>query len=303
MMQPQWEWLQAAIEPLRADHTRGASAIALDAVRLLRRIAANEVGLPPADALALLAEATRAVASARASMAPLAHVASHIWSAARESEPAIALDAARRAADALLARATDAPERIAALLAPQLGEAARIVTLSRSGTVSRVLRACQAHIAAITVLESRPGGEGIAAAQEFAGWLPGAMTVAPDAASALALSGATHVVIGADALLAEGYAVNKTGSYPLALVAREQGTPTIVVAEAIKIAPASWQWHPERFDPALILPEPISGVTAVAIPFERIPLALLMVFTESGTLDAAAIRARAQDLDPGYLRS
>jgi translation initiation factor 2B subunit (eIF-2B alpha/beta/delta family) len=288
---------------LQTDHDHGASWIAQRAAEILLRICQGAAQAPE-QARELLRATCGRVARLRASMAPLAHVACRAWRAATDAgnDDAAALHAAQVALENLLRDAQTAPEPIAAHLENQIGLAARIVTLSQSATVTGALVAARDHIATITVLESRPGGEGVAAARELAahlgalGW-PDAVRLVADAAMALAMQDATCAIAGADALLAAGAAVNKTGTHPLALVADALHIPCFILAEEIKIAPASWRWHPEAFDPALIAPDAIPGVAVEAIVFEQIPLALVQVIAPSGTLTLPQIRQIAQGID------
>ncbi len=291
--------IASEIAAIRGDHERGASAIAQRAVRLLRAICRAGISgdAPAADALALLRETCDQVEGARPSMAPLAHVARRVALAAGGDDALPALQAAQSTIDALITEAQVAPEHIGARLMERLPEHARIVTLSRSATVTRVLQSAAEHIAAVTCLESRPGGEGADAAREIAAALPHARArLVADAAMSLAVAEADCAVAGVDALLAEGYAVNKTGTHPLALAAQAAHIPMYVLAERAKIAPADWQWQPERFDPALIAPNPIPGVTVEAVVFERVPLALVTVIGPGGITTPDEIRRIAHEL-------
>lgn len=193
-----------------------------------------------------------------------------------------------------------APGQIAAQLGPLLSAAARIVTLSGSATVMHCLAANAAQIAAITVLESRPGGEGIATARDLAATAAWRVELFPDAAMLLALDGATHVIIGADALLVEGTFANKTGTHPLAQLAHDHALPVIVTAESLKVAPTSWQWQPEHFPVDLMTSEPLPDVTVSVPAFERVPLALATVISERGALGADAITALAATAENGF---
>ena len=139
----------------------------------------------------------------------------------------------------------------------------------------------------------------MAGAGEFASLMPGRVWLLADAAAYLALEDATACVVGADALLASGAFVNKTGTHPLALCAQARGVPVYVVAERVKIAPASWRWQGETFDPALLLPTPVAGLQARAEPFEQVPLPLVTVLTENGELSRSDLTREAEALDGG----
>jgi ribose 1,5-bisphosphate isomerase len=47
------------------------------------------------------------------------------------------------------------------------------------------------------------------------------------------------VLVGADAIAADGSVVNKVGTSGLAVVARERGTPIVVAAQTLKLDPAT----------------------------------------------------------------
>ncbi len=290
--------MQAVLTRLRTDHARGSAAIAGDALAALALVIAT-----PGDAHLqrdVLRQACRDVATARHSMAALTHIASDLWRAASAAAtPEDALTAASQRVDALRLGLAQDPTAIAAQLLGRLGAAERLVLLSRSGTVAQALALARDRIASVMVLESRPGGEGHDLARETATWgLP--VTLLPDAALMLALRDATAVIVGADALLADGRVVNKTGTYPLALGAQAAGVPMYMLSETIKIAPTSWQWQPETFEPTLIVPQPLAGVSAVAIPFEALPLSLVTVLGPAGPLTSASIATSATQLDSGY---
>jgi translation initiation factor 2B subunit (eIF-2B alpha/beta/delta family) len=291
--------INAEIAAMRADHEQGASAIAQRAVRLLLDICQARISsaLSPVEARDLLRATCGQVETARPSMAPLAHVARRAVLATTGDDAAQALHTAQTALDAIIADGRDAPERIGARLATRLGKRTRVVTLSRSATVTRSLKQAHEHIAAVTCLESRPGGEGMDAAREIAAALPHIQVrLVADAALALAVADADCAIVGADALLAEGYAVNKTGTHPLALAARDAHIPLYIVTERIKIAPADWVWQPERFDPSLIAPNPSPGVTVEAVVFERTPLALVTIIGPDGVITADDISKIANEL-------
>lgn len=291
---------------IRDDHVHGASMIARQAAMMLWRVCLLHLleEVNAAEVLGELRATCRTLAHLRPSMAPLVQLASAVMLAAQRDDPAEALRAAaelvRNGGPMLRYNREIVPH-----LAERLGQQARVVTLSHSATVIDALTACRKHLAAVTFLESRPGGEGLAAAQQFKwridGWpdVP-SLTLMADAASALAVAQASCVVVGADALLAGGFAINKVGTLPLALAAHAVGVPVFVLADTTKIAPASWEWHAEAFDPSLLVPEPCLGLSVDATVFERVPLALVTVLCQTGELAHREISAQAQALDGGY---
>lgn len=106
-----------------------------------------------------------------------------------------------------------------------------LITLSYSSTVMDVLKETEK----VTVLESRPVMEGRRTALRLSKegvkvryWV--------DAGMVKALKDAEVVLVGADAVNENGF-VNKIGTAPLALAARDEGKPFYVVSDTSKILP------------------------------------------------------------------
>jgi translation initiation factor 2B subunit (eIF-2B alpha/beta/delta family) len=102
------------------------------------------------------------------------------------------------------------------------------------------------------------------------------------------------VLVGADAVLADGSVVNKAGTRALALAAAHEGVPTYVAAARDKVRPDEVV-HGESGDAAAVYDgdEPVR----VACPtFDRTPAALVDgVVTEDGVLDVATVREVAAE--------
>jgi translation initiation factor eIF-2B subunit delta len=102
--------------------------------------------------------------------------------------------------------------------------------------VLQALLASRGRLAAVLCSEGRPGGEGLRLARELArARLP--VQLLTDAALFGRLEEVDLVVVGADALLSQAV-VNKVGTCPLAILARQAGRPFFVLAERDKILPA-----------------------------------------------------------------
>jgi len=131
-----------------------------------------------------------------------------------------------------------------------------VVTLSSSSTLRECFLSEEAQNKALRlfICESRPGGEGVDLAERLAKH-PGNrhdITVIPDSAVlplmvTMSASGTTcHVVLGADAVYADGSFSNKVGSHMLLLAARECASRTrqdlirvSIVFDRFKISSAS----------------------------------------------------------------
>src|SRR5262249_18763280 len=179
------------------------------------------------------------------------------------------------------------------------GGTGTIYALSQSGTIERALtaigRASPPETWRAIVGESRPGGEGVETARALAasGW---GVTLVSDAACGVLLGEAAVVIVGADSVRADGSLVNKVGTYPLALLAREAGIVVYVVCESCKIAAPGFPLVLEEMNPRELLPEPILGVTARNVYFDHTPSQLITgVVTERGLLDRGAIARLAAE--------
>jgi translation initiation factor 2B subunit (eIF-2B alpha/beta/delta family) len=286
---------------VREDRVHGASWLARQAAGALADASHPEQGSPTLERLTSLHAAAQAFARARPSMAAVANTAARIWQAAHNvtvQSPEAHLTTLHAEAERLLAGWQHAAGAIAAYARSILGPT--IYTHSRSGTVEQVLLQLAAHgdgtelIERIIVDESRPGGEGVAAARAFAAaGVP--VTLVAEGACGLFLAEASAVVLGADSVRADGAVVNKVGSFPLAVTAHALGVPVYVLCETLKIAAPTFPLALEQMAPDELLPEPVPGITVRNVYFDRMPTEYVSgVVTEEGILGVAAIAARAQ---------
>jgi translation initiation factor 2B subunit (eIF-2B alpha/beta/delta family) len=167
--------------------------------------------------------------------------------------------------------------------------------MSRSGTVEDVLRDLGQRriIRRVIIGASVPGGEGVAMGRALAqSGLE--VTLVADTACGLFISEATCVVLGADSVRADGSLVNKVGSYPLALVARDARKPVYALCETLKIAAPDFPLIIEEKDPAELLPDPIAGFRARNPYFDVTPAQLISGYvTEQGVLDREMVALHA----------
>lgn len=111
----------------------------------------------------------------------------------------------------------------------------RLVTLSRSDAVRRVLLGLPdpRRPAVAVVLRSLPGGEGAEMARDLRRFGMRARVVADDRARD-AVADADLVLLGADAVMADGSLVHKVGTRSLLAAARDLGVPVAVVTGTSK---------------------------------------------------------------------
>ncbi|WP_416839155.1 ribose 1,5-bisphosphate isomerase [Haloferax sp. DFSO52] len=97
------------------------------------------------------------------------------------------------------------------------------------------------HIEAI-VKETRPRNQGHITARELHEMgVP--VTLIVDSAARRYLNDVDHVLVGADAVAADGSVINKIGTSGLAVNARDRGTPIMVAAQTLKLHPGTMTGH------------------------------------------------------------
>lgn len=277
-----YDRVRPTVASVASDRHHGSATLSLRALEVLRDEAALAVERDAGD-WDSLAETARDLREARPAMWVVANRVNRAMAAASgERTPA----AVERAATAGLARALAADDRAAARAADRLPD--RVATLSRSGTVLAALDAADPVF--VLVAESRPGREGVAAAEALASATDATVRLTTDAAlgEELAATGVGAVVVGADAVLPDGRLVNKVGTRALASVAAAEGVDCLVVAASDKVATADALDREGRDpsevydgDAALEVTNPTFGVTP--------PDLVDAVVTEDGALDADAV--------------
>ena len=224
------------IAEIRSDRTRGASELARRALELLAEAART---LPAVDGVELR-ERLLALASqleaARPSMAPIQNLLRR-WRAGLTPPADPNLASARRLAaeraETLIAGSRRAVADCAAHAAELLGPGPTVLTHSLSSTVVEACRLLKDAGLQMIVTESRPLGEGRQLAERLSAWKVPTIYIT-DAQMGLFVARADAVLVGADSVLADGAVVNKAGTYPLALAARDQGVPFYVCCESFK---------------------------------------------------------------------
>ena len=274
--------MRGLLRRLRDDEARGAREIAPLVARLLGLLLAGSGG---SAWEARLQRGTAALLETQPAMAPVLYLANAVWLALEGPGEAAAKRARARAAltDALAPLAASA-ERAARLAAEILALARTVVTISRSSTVLAALaRLAAAHPVRVIVGEGRPALEGRRLAASAAAF-GCRVTLVLDAALPGQARRADAVLVGADAIL-RGAAINKAGTYPLLLAAREAAVPSYVLADRSKLVPsplAPLLSFPVR-DPGRLWRDPPRNVSLARTDFESIPLSLCTaVLTEEG---------------------
>ncbi|MGO8951519.1 MAG: translation initiation factor eIF-2B [Ktedonobacterales bacterium] len=299
-----------AIGEVQNDHEHGASWLARRSAEILGAISApsSDEESPSATAyqrLLRLQTTARSLAKVRPSMAAVANTVAQICEAiyplpsedsAGEAESRERLAQVHQRAEQAVASWSSASTAIFTLVRPLLG--AVLYTHSRSGTVEYALTrlAQERGIGGTKVIlsQSHPGDEGIALATTLAKAGVDVRLVA-DAACGLFVGEAEAVVIGADSVRSNGSLVNKVGTFPLALAAREARVPVYLLCETQKIAAPDFALVLEEMNASELLPTPATGVTVSNVYFDVTPYKLISrIITEKGILTRPSITAIAR---------
>ncbi|HEX5474358.1 MAG TPA: hypothetical protein VFX12_06840 [Vicinamibacterales bacterium] len=270
--------VMAAIDRLAADRSSSASELMVQAFDILRGAARSPAELTAAARALCAAQPAMAgfrTAAVLALQADNPHVAlSRLALQVQRAPRAIA----RQAAELLrLRRGSDTP--------------LRLVTCSNSRPVFEtcVLVAASESVR-VSCAEGRPALEGRVLAERLAGReIP--VDLYTDAGLSSALSGASALVVGADAVTG-GFFINKVGTGALAARAHHAGVPVYVLAGREKILPAAtaatlvWGDGPV----AEVWTDAVEGVVVHNPYFERVSLgAVTAVVTDTAVLAPEAV--------------
>jgi translation initiation factor 2B subunit (eIF-2B alpha/beta/delta family) len=199
---------------------------------------------------------------------------------------------------------------IAEVVSNVIADSATVFTFTLSETVLRALRlAHQRRLRFKVVLtESRPNADGCLTARALAE--EGVdVEIGIDGGVGELIPYCDIMLVGAEALLSDGSAICKVGTYPSALVAKRTGVPVYVLADSYKVYPAS----PSASAPALdsVSRSDVLGVAAGGRAsvcghlFDRTPPELIAaVISERGMLPAAlACRSIVEVTVSDFVRS
>jgi translation initiation factor eIF-2B subunit delta len=224
------------LEQLRQDREQGASALARASLKAAAASARNAPATEGGELHRLLLERAAEMTRMRPTMAPVGNLLRRWRKGLDEvSTGNLAQFRARAAAlaEALIAESEQALEQAAVHACRAIGPDRRILTHSLSASVLACFRCLGGSGVRAIVSESRPLNEGRRLAEQLADWsIP--VSLITDAQLGLFAAEADLALIGADRLLADGSAVNKAGSYLLALAAHDRGIPFYVCCEGFK---------------------------------------------------------------------
>lgn len=264
---------QDLVDQIRQDQNSGATQLAISALQSVR----DWLGHGPRTGLEL-ETLLSTLQAARPSMVPLANAITRCqqqfgpWQVpedvAAQAEPVI---------HSVLSKLHSASESVAQHAAALIPPGATLLTHSRSSQVIALMQrlAQRAQPFSVICSQSSPGNEGFTLARELDA-LGVPVTLITDAQLGLFAAKADMVISGCDTWLADGYFVNKSGTYLMALAARDQGIPLWVLADSFKDSHHTQQSVTLEEMPAQELGGPTGPHIEIRnIYFETVPVRLI----------------------------
>jgi len=287
--------VQRALQVVADDRTSGAQELARRAASAITEMLATSRVDSPEELIDLTRICAAALARSRPAMSAIGNVAAELFVRASEaiknsSEPRAA---AERAASELLAEMDRALAQTVGRTADAVPVGSIVMTLSFSRTVLDGLTG--AKPAQVIVAESRPALEGRETARALME-IGHKVALVSDAAAPGLARDVDLVLIGADAVLADGAVVNKVGSYPIALAASAAGVPVYATCQSFKITPMH-SMPPEVHDGLELWETSPEGLEIRNPYFELVPRDLISgIVIETGVIecDEAARLAAAR---------
>ena len=276
------------VQELRSDRMHGGSWMARRAVEALVEVAETEAA-STTELLDRLVAAGRELAASRPGVGAVAGAVGRLLAAAHRQEH-LPPDELRRLfqeeANALVASRDRAAASIAIQLRERLQDAF-VLTHSASATVREALLHTPPEQVLCTVSAPYEEGRAFSESLREAGL---DVELVEDEDGAGAVSRVSLLLVGADTVFLDGALCNKLGTRDLAQTAADEGVPTIVACEVLKLAPIDSARAPELREE-----KEVFDVT----PGELVE----QVVTEEGTVSSDEVRTlveRTPFLSEGY---
>jgi ribose 1,5-bisphosphate isomerase len=234
-------YVNEIVQKIKNVEIQGANDIAEAGVRTLRHIAENSPATSRKVFLEELGEAADKLKESRPTEPALRNSINSIINSVENYELRSMENVRKHAirqANNFLKELSEVVETISRIGAEEIRDGDIIVTHCHSEHVVAVLKKAKEKRKQFRVIvtETRPLKQGLITAKELseAGI---DTTYIIDAAVATVMKQATKMIVGADAILADGSIVNKIGTYAMALLAKQFQTPVFIVAETLKFDP------------------------------------------------------------------
>ena len=234
--------LTAEVREVAADiesmATRGAAPIADAAANALLAQAVESEAETADELRAELRAAARLLLGTRPTAVSLPNALRYVLQRAQGPTPEAVQSSVADSVAEFCRRLDSARTDLGTVGANRLRDGATIMTHCHSTDALACVEAAldQGKSISAIVKETRPRNQGHITASELTD-VGVDVTLVVDSAARRYMNDVDHVLVGADAIAADGSVVNKIGTSGLAVVARERGTPLVVAAQTIKLDP------------------------------------------------------------------
>lgn len=267
------------LREIREDHRSGAVTLTLKASEALRLLLQELQAQPKEHRRSRLQEFAQHLIEAQPEMASIRNLARKVLDAFQKSRARGAVLVMERFVHAL----QQSSEKIAQHGVELISNNPQVMTVSYSLTVFQTMEKARREGQAFSVIcpESRPLCEGVDLAQRL-DELGVPVTICADGLAPSFVSQCDAVLVGGDALAPEGL-VNKIGTYPLALAARQTRVPFVALMGAQKFLSHFDSGWIREHDPRELVPNAKGNTHVCNRYFDLTPRALITkVVTEKG---------------------
>jgi len=240
--------IHPAVERVASDiesmETRGAATIADAAADALRTQAVESTAADADELTGELRAAARALLDTRPTAVSLPNALRYVLRRVEGRTVEAVRESTVAAADEFCTRLDSAQTDLGTVGANRLADGDTLMTHCHSTDALACVEAAveQGKELSAVVKETRPRKQGHITARELSE-MGVDVTLVVDNAARRYMDRVDHVLVGADAIAADGGVVNKIGTSGLAVIARERGTPVVVAAQTIKLDPATMTGH------------------------------------------------------------
>jgi ribose 1,5-bisphosphate isomerase len=247
--------LQRVVERMQRDVIGGAADTAVEVIRSIFLIIKDSKANSPLELFNEIESAVIQILRVAHSMAPPLNALHRVMGTAEEQigscrDVEEMKSVLMETIDKFVLSCDSALERIANYGSELIAENDRIFMYSMSSSVWRILKRARekGKNFSVSVTESRPANEGLWTVNKMLEYgIP--VSVSIDACMIDLVPKSNLVFVGADAISSHGFVLNKVGTYPTALIAKEYKVPLYVAADTLKFDPItliglSWRIGP-----------------------------------------------------------
>lgn len=281
--------IDETVEEIEDMQTHSSSEVAVKAARALEAVTDAEYATVEEYGRSLERNC-RALRHANPSHATLYSTMQAIEAAVAAADPATVEAAKGRtlaAIDEEVDRITAAKGAAAAEAAARLEDGGSYLTLDFSTTVLEAVETVVADgdaSVSVTVLESRPRYLGRKMARRLATIEGVEPKLVVDGAMGHAVEACDRVLVGITCVV-DDTLYNRTGTYPLAVVADRAGVPMHAVGSRRKVVDDTFVFENEHRPSSEVSLEPLEGVAVENLAYDATPVSLLAsVLTDEGAL-------------------